>query len=646
MFDALFEPFSILDQVVPNRLVMPPMVVGYAGPRGEVTEQLLSYYEARARAGVGLVIVEASYIREDGKLVLGELGIYSDDLIPGLTRLADLIKASGALASIQIAHGGIQAKVEEPVGPSPIGRTLVPPTRTPRELATCEVEKLVEDFASAALRAKLAGFNMVEVHGTHGYIITQFLSPLTNKRSDKYGADRALFAIEVVKRIKEKCGRSYPVIFRLNADELQVGGITLEYAKYTAKRLVEEAGVDAFDVTGGNYDTMDTILLPYFYSTNEGWFFKYAEEVRRATNVPVISGGLITDPRVAEEAVKKGSVDAVFIGRQLIADPDWPKKVREGRLEEIRPCQACNEGCVGGRLFKGQPVWCSVNPLVGFEYRWPSEQHLPKAQKKRKVLIIGGGPSGLEAARTLSLRGHEVILAEEREKLGGTLTVACTPHFKKRLSKLIAWYEDQLVKLGVKVLKGIRATPDLIKEISPDVVIISTGSRPQALRVPGAEQALIADDVLVGKSKVGQRVIVVGGGLVGVELALYLASTGKEVTIVEALPEIAIDIEPVSRMSLIRPGGLLEKHKVKVLTSTIVIGIEKGGVEVLQPPQRRFLIEGDAVVLAVGREPNIDQELVKTSREVGKEVYIIGDAKEPRKIIDAVHEAFFTALRI
>jgi len=240
-YSKLFEPFKIGPIVVKNRIVMPPMVVGYAGPRGEVTEQLIAYYEARAMGGVGMIIVKTSYISPDGKLIEGELGIYDGSLIPGLAHLTDAIKAHGTATAIQIAHGGIQAHVPEPAGPSSIGRTLIPPAKTPRELTTGEVEELVEKFVKAAVRAKIAGFDSVEVHGTHGYLITQFLSPLTNKRTDKYGADRDLFALEVVQRIKEICGKNYPVIFRLNAYEFITGGITIE----DAKRL-EEVGVDAF----------------------------------------------------------------------------------------------------------------------------------------------------------------------------------------------------------------------------------------------------------------------------------------------------------------------------------------------------------------------------------------------------------------
>jgi 2,4-dienoyl-CoA reductase-like NADH-dependent reductase (Old Yellow Enzyme family)/thioredoxin reductase len=646
MFEGLFKPFYIGKVEVPNRIVMPPMVVGFAGPHGEVTEQLLSHYEARARGGVGLVIVEASYISDSGKFAPGGLGIYGDELVPGLSRLADLIKIHGSRSAIQIGHGGIQAKAAEPVGPSSIGRRIVPPAKTPRELETAEVEGLVEDFACAALRAMQAGFDMVEVHGTHGYIITQFLSPLTNRRTDRYGADRALFAVEVVQRIKQVCGREYPVIFRLDADEFLEGGITVEQAKALARRLVEEAGVDAFDVTGGNYDTMDMLLMPYYFSSEQGWFLRHARDVKSVVAVPVISGGLIVDPKVAEEAIENGSVDAVFIGRQLIADPEWPRKVREGRLEDIRVCQACNEGCIGGRVFVGKPTWCAVNPLAGFEYRWPSDERLPKAPVKKNVVVVGGGPAGLETARVLALRGHLVTLIDEGESIGGTLRVASVPAFKKRIEGLLRWYEKQLRSLGVSMRMGTRANSELLRSLKPDVIVLATGSRPLVPGIPGVENAVMADDVLLGRVPVGGSVAVIGGGLVGVETALHLAMQGRKVSVVEALPEIARDLEPVSRIALLRPGGLLSRYGIRVYTSATVTRIEKRGVEVVRPPLERFFIDAESVVLAVGRTSNIDPSLISSAREIAKELYIIGDAKSPRKAIDAIHEGFFTALNI
>lgn len=642
-FENLFKPLRIGKVEIRNRIAMPPMVVAYAGPNGEVTDQLISYYEARAKGGVGLVIVEAAYVNPQGKVVLGELGIYDDQLIPGLSRLADAIKRHGATAAIQLIHGGIQAKVPEPVGPSAIGRKIVPPTKTPRELTTEEVEQLVEDFANAALRAKKAGFDMVEVHGTHGYLVCQFLSPLTNKRTDKYGADRVLFAEEIVKRIKEKCGEDFPVIFRLCANEFLEGGITIEYAKEIAKRL-EEAGVDAFDITGGNYDTMDLLLMP-MYHEKEGFFFELAAEIKKVVNVPVISGGLIVNPEVAEKAIKDGIVDMVFLGRQLIADPEWPRKVREGRVEDIRPCLACNEGCIS-RVFDGKATACAVNPLSGLEYKWPSEEDIPKAKNKKKVLIIGGGPAGLECARIASIRGHDVTLVEKESELGGTVNIAAVPSFKNRLAKLIKWYKVQLKKLGVNVMTNTTATPELIKNVNPDVVIIATGSEPLVPNIPGVENAVTADDVLLGKAAVGENVVVIGGGLVGCETALYLAQQGKKVTIVETLPEIAKDLEPVSKIALTRKGGLFEKYGINVITNSPVVEIRKGEVVIVDKIGRRRSISADSVVIAVGRKSVVPEELISEAKKIGKEVYIIGDAKAPRKVIDAIREGFSVAIDI
>ncbi|MGB9894468.1 MAG: FAD-dependent oxidoreductase [Thermoproteota archaeon] len=638
-FENLFSEVKIGRVTLRNRIVMPPMVMCYASSEGEINEQVIAHFEARAKGGVGLIIVEASYIHPSGKGFESEVAIDRDALIPRLHMLTNAVKVNGSAIAIQLYHGGIQAHVDQPVGPSAIGRKVFPPPRTPRELTTREVEEMVEYFANAALRAKMSGFDMVEVHGTHGYLIAEFLSPLTNKRTDKYGVDRTLFATEIVKRIKEKCGRDFPVIFRLVADEFEEGGITVEYAKEIAKKL-EAAGVDAFDITGGNYDTADHIIPPVYYD-EQGYFFKQASEIKKVVHVPVISGGMIVDPIVADSAIKEGVVDLVFVGRQLIADPEWPNKVREGKVEDIRPCIAC-EQCIE-RIFFQEPVNCSVNPLKGFEYKYLSEEDIPKAKEKKKVVIVGGGLAGLEAARIAKVRGHDVVLFEESNELGGVLKLVLEEKTKVRIKKLVEWYKSTMKKLNVTIRLNERVLPETIKKEAPDVVILATGSDPLIPKIPGVESATLAEDVLSGKAKVGNNVVIIGGGLVGCELALNLAAEGKKVTIVEALPQVAMGEPILSRMGIV---NLLTKAKVNILTNAPVIEIYKNGVDIADSLGRRTTLSADTVILSVGRRSRIDRDLIESSKSTAKEVYVIGDAKQPRRIIDAIKEGFWTAVNI
>jgi 2,4-dienoyl-CoA reductase-like NADH-dependent reductase (Old Yellow Enzyme family)/thioredoxin reductase len=638
-FENLFREIKIGRVTLRNRIVMPPMVMCYASSEGEINEQVIAHFEARAKGGVGLIIVEASYIHPSGKGFESEVAIDRDTLIPRLHMLTNAVKVNGSAIAIQLYHGGIQAHVDQPVGPSAIGRKVFLPPRTPRELSTSEVEEMVEHFANAALRAKMSGFDMVEVHGTHGYLIAEFLSPLTNKRTDKYGVDRTLFAMEIVRRIKEKCGRDFPVIFRLVADEFEEGGITVEYAKEVAKKL-EAAGVDAFDVTGGNYDTADHIIPPVYYD-KQGYFFKQASEIKKVANVPVISGGMIIDPIIADSAINDGIVDLVFIGRQLIADPEWPNKVREGKEEDIRPCIACEE-CIE-RIFFQEPVNCSVNPLKGFEYKYLSEEDMPKAKEKKKVVIAGGGLAGLEAARIAKMRGHDVVLFEESNELGGVLKLVLEEETKLRIKKLIDWYKSTMKKLDITIKINEKVSPETIKKEAPDVVILATGSDPLIPKIPGVENATLAEDILSGKAKTGNSVVIIGGGLVGCELALNLAAEGKKATIVEALPQVATGEPTLSRMGII---NLLTKAKVNILTNAPVIEVYKDGVDVADSLGRRTKLNADTVILSVGRRSRIDKDLIESSKSIAKEVHVIGDAKQPRRIIDAIKEGFWTAINI
>lgn len=648
-FSKILEPIYIGKVKVRNRIAMAPMTTLYAGHNGEVTDQLIEYYAARSRGGTGIVTVEGAYVNETGLQIPDSINVSDDKFIPGLSRMADGIKDNGGTAVLQLIHSGVQAWVEQSVGPSEIGRIDGKPISTeltPRALTAKEVGEYVQDFAEAARRAKMAGFDMVQVHGTHGYLIMQFLSPITNKRIDNYGADRDLFPVEIVKAIKEKCGQDYPVIYRLCSDESLgdpniLGGITLEDAKITAKKL-EAAGVDAFDVTGGTDDVIH-LYVPssYVLDGNEGVFKKYAKEIKNTVKVPIISGGGINTPEAAEEMIEGGYADAVFIGRQLIAEPEWVNKVAEGKREDIRPCVKCVE--CGRRILFMRCMRCSVNPLSGIEWKYLNEKQIPFAREKKKVLVIGGGPAGLEAAKTAAMRGHEVTVIEKKEKLGGTVNVAAVPSFKNNFAQLMNWYIKQMKDLKVNVILGKKADVKAIKEISPDVVIIATGSEEAVPDMPGIENSVLSDDVLVGKVEVGERVIIIGGGFVGAETALHLGKQGKQVTVFEALPNPDLG---VAGLSLLREGGLFDRYGIKYNISTPVVEIYKDKVLTIGRLGKKIYTDGDTIVNAIGRKSVVDNEIVEYLKEERKKYFILGDAKQARKVADALYEAFNAAMGI
>lgn len=625
---------------------MPAMSVNYGDGNGMVTEQLRAYLEARAKGGVGLITVENANVQPDGRTEWGNPRIYADKYIPALTKLADSIKTNGAIASMQIVHAGIQALgVDEPKGPSAIPRMTDPDQKAPGKLTTKEAEDIVEKYGDAAKRAKLAGFDMVQIHGCHGCLVNQFLSPLTNKRDDKFGVDRVRFAVDIVKNIKEKCGLDFPIDFRLSAHEFLEDGINIEQSKTITKKLVS-AGVDKFNISGGNYDSVHK-MIPPMYIEPEGFydFFKFASQIKEEVDVPVSSGGFITDPEKAERALQKDLVDMVFVGRQLIADPEWPRKAKNSP-EDIRPCIACNEGCVG-RLFNDQPSWCSVNTLNGYEYKWMDEDELPTATEEKKVLVIGGGPAGMEASRIASKRGHEVKLIDKEDELGGTLNISSIPDFKYRIREYIKWHEKQIEKSEVDVQLNTEVTKEVIEKENPDIVMMTTGSKSAVPDIPGVEKGILADDVLKG-AETGEKIAIAGGGLVGSELALYLAKKGKDVTIVEALDEIGSDMEELAKTSFTwekGKGGLLDNNDIDTKTNCTIVEIHDDGLVVSKKLQRET-IETDTVVLAIGRRSVLDDSLKREAEEIAEEVHVIGDAKEPRRIIDSVHEGFNIAKSI
>jgi NADPH-dependent 2,4-dienoyl-CoA reductase/sulfur reductase-like enzyme len=519
----------------------------------------------------------------------------------------------------------------QPVAPSPI------PNRffgvTPRKVSSGEIEDLVKKFVAAALRAQTAGYDGIELHGAHGYLIGEFMSPLSNRRKDRYGGSlekRMAFPVEIVHGIRRAVGPRYPILFRFSADEFEEGGMTQQDSK-KAGRILEEAGVDVLHVSAGTYDSMATVIEPMSFA--EGWKIYLAETIKSAVNIPVIGVGVIRSPEFAERALKEGRVDFLALGRALLADPHWPRKAREGRVKEIIPCISCNE-CIGSRTFRNLHVRCAVNPATGRE-GWL--QRLP-AEKKKKVVVIGGGPAGLMAALAAKRRGHRVTLYEKSGHLGGQLRLAAAPPGREK----IAWFGDylrnQIRREKVKVLVGITATPEKIVREKPDMVILATGAVPMVPDLPGVESPRVctAWDILEGEKIVQEKtVLVLGGGMVGCETALYLAARKNKVTVVEMLEGAAQDTDFITRADVL---SRMKKAGIEILAGRKAEKIGGGEVFLRNSAGKGERIKGDIIVLALGAVP--EDNLRMSLHGKVKEIHTIGDAHQPRKIIDAVYEGF------
>ncbi|MCK4723557.1 MAG: FAD-dependent oxidoreductase, partial [Dehalococcoidia bacterium] len=538
MKNLLWKPFRIGQMELRNRIAMAPITTQYASREGYVTKRLKDHYEALARGGTGLLIVQATYIHPQGQAFVNQLNISAEELVSGLSELVQVIHQHGAKAAIQLHHGGRMARSDltgmELVAPSPLPK---PNGEVPRELTVDEIGELVAIFARAAGRAKRAGFDGVEIHGAHSYLVDQFLSPATNKRQDAYGGDvrgRARFLVEIIKAIRGEVGNGYPVWVRMNGKEYGVeGGATLEDAQQTA-RMAEEAGADAIHVSAYGPKTPTNLTSPRFVPAV---IEDLAEGMKKVVTVPVMAVGRIT-PEAGERLLAEGKADLVAIGKGLLADPELPNKVASGKLEDIRPCIYCMACMDDLRSSDVVGIRCQVNAALGREL----EYRIVPAKQARKVLVVGGGPAGMEAARVASLRGHKVTLWEKGPRLGGQLIQAAIPPHKDRIGALTAYLQTQLKKLDVKMELGKEVTAAMIERFEPEAVVLAVGARPLVPDISGLDRAHVvqAGDVLEGKVEVGNKVVVVGGELVGCETAEFLAEKGKEVTVTRRSPEMAL----------------------------------------------------------------------------------------------------------
>lgn len=641
-FEKLLEPIQIGTMKLKNRFVMAPMVTNYCTKDGAVTEKFKAYHQTRARGGVGLIIIEAIYVSQAAKGFSNEVGIHKDELIPGLRELTEAVHKDGAKIAAQLYHAGRQTHqavsgtclvAPSPI-PCPVGQEV------PKELKLEEIEGIIEDFGQAARRAMEAGFDAVEIHGAHGYLLNQFLSPYSNKRTDEYGGsfeNRAKFPLRVVNKVRAVVGKDFPVTYRMSSEEFVAGGLTVEDTKEFAKKLVE-AGIDAIHISGGVYESAAMIIQPA--AVPQGCYVANADAIKKAIGgkVPIIVVGRIKDPVAAEEILRTGKADLVAMGRALLADPELPNKVAQGRYDDIRKCIACNQGCID-RLFQDIDIACLVNAMTGHEL----EYDFKKPAKKKKLLVIGAGPGGLEAARVAAIRGHEVVLTEKNNELGGQMLIASVPPYKEEINDFTKFLTEAVEKLGVKIFKGKATDEASIKEIKPDAIILATGAETIIPNIPGVKLGLVVTghDVLKKKATVGKKAVVIGGGAVGCEVAEYLALQGKEVTIIEMLDGLALDDGLLVRALLL---NRIAAENIQVLTKSKVLEIFADGLAYEKDGKVQKLIGVDTIVLAVGAKSK--DSLADMLSKTGVPFVKIGDCVKPRKIIDAIQEGFREAFNL
>lgn len=640
-FEYLFKPGKIGKVELKNRIIKRALSLSYGTRNGDVTPKVISHYKEVAKGGSGLCIVEVSYVAEKGAQGSPcQLALWDDEYIMGHAFIAEAIHAGGAKAACQLNHAGRQKRLfaKPPiVAPSRVGyeAALAVGGPVPQELTTEEVRQLPKDFAAAAARARIAGYDMIELHGANGYLLTQFVSPLTNKRTDMYGGslrNRMRFPLEVVASVRAAIGPDMPLSYQVCAVEYDPGGIELPETLEFVKEL-EKAGVDVIHVNGGTHTSMH-MSITTMYQPN-GVHIPAAEAVKKLVKVPIIGHGGIPNPQYAEDILKAGKADFISFGRPLLADPQMPKKAEEGRLEDIRPCIRCMDGC----LERWIGTRCTVNASVGWEDERTDEVYLKEAKlntEPKKVAVIGGGPAGAEAARVATLRGHKVTLYEKRA-IGGIIHEDAVPNFKQDLMPLANYLDNAVKKLGIKVVKK-EATADIIETGKFDKVIVATGGRIIIPKVPGCDKPIVSDVFKVYQNKgkgVGERVVVVGDGMTGCEVGLYLTQMGKKVTITGfrgSMPEVAAEGGKALQKVLL---GKLAELQVPIHIAMVLIEVTDNAAVFVDRMGRKFTFECDTVVMAAGVSP--DRRLPDELKKRNIPFMEIGDVVAAKRIYEAIH---------
>ena len=640
-FPTMFSPVQIGTVTVPNRFVVPPMGNNLANTDGTLSDRSLSYYQARAKGGFGLITIESTVVYREAKGGPRKPCLFSDDTVESFRRVADACHAYGAKVSIQLQHAGPEGN--SALTGYPLKAASAMPASAGREIPEAvsneEVYRIIECYGDAARRAQQAGIDMVEVHCAHGYLVSTFISQRTNNRTDEFGGcfeNRMRLPRLIIENIRRKTGGNLPILCRINACDEVEGGQSVQDAAAVAAYLEQECGVDALHVTRAVHLHDEFMWAPGV--THGGFNADLVTEIKRAVSVPVIAVGRFTEPQYAELLVKQGRADLIAFGRQSIADPELPAKARNGQLETLSPCIGCLLGCVPN-MFAGKPITCAVNPCVG------RECELSPAPEKKRVTVVGGGPGGLYAAWACAVRGHQVTLVEKANELGGNFRIAAYPTGKGQLTEAIRSMIVKCQLAGVDLRCGVETEEMLLRSLAPDAIILATGSTPLILPIPGLSDCgyVTAQDMLDGKAQMGKNVLVVGGGMVGCEAAEYLAERGHQVAVIEMKDVIAADVTPENRRYMFE--NFKENH-VLLRPGAKVTQFYTDGVDYALADGSTGSLRGyDNIVLAMGSRSNT--ALKDTAEKVAGQVLVIGEAaKAPGNAVLATGDALEAALKI